>query len=243
MKKFIFFTLFTLTISGLFYSNQNANTIKPTPSLSETDTQMLIYMREEEKLAHDVYEHFYNKYQYVVFSNIMKSEQTHMDRVLVLLNQYNIPDPAATESGVFKNKELQTLYNQLIEQGNKSLVEALKVGATIEDVDIKDLKEYTQKTTNTAIINVFENLTCGSRNHMRAFVNSLQANNATYTPQFIDVDTYTAIIDGNHEKCGQMNGMNQGNGKKGKGKKGTGNKRMNNSGTYNPDCPNRNSKL
>lgn len=183
--------------------NNDCNVTGAAPTINATETELLKHMREEEKLARDVYKYMYEKYGFFAFNNIMQSEQTHMDKILCLLNEYNIPDPASSEYGVFNNPDLQSLYNQLIAQGNQSLTEALKVGATIEDVDIKDLMEYMDDTNNTAILNIFDNLTCGSRNHMRAFVSNLSSYNVTYTPQFISVDVYNSIINGTHERCGK----------------------------------------
>lgn len=171
--------------------------------LSENDINILEHMREEEKLARDVYEHFYLKYELPIFDNISKAEQRHMDRILTVLTNNGIKDPASTEPGVFNNIELQQLYNRLIAQGDKSIVDALLAGASIEDVDIKDLMEFSEETKHPAILNIFENLTCGSRNHMRAFISVLKTYDATYSPKYISKKLFDQIIDGNHEKCGQ----------------------------------------
>ena len=97
---------------------------------------------------------------------------------------------------------MQALYNQLIAQGSTSNIEALKVGATIEDVDIKDLRNLSAETTNSLILNVYSNLMCGSRNHMRAFSGSLKNLGVTYVPQFITQAEYDAIINSTNEQCG-----------------------------------------
>lgn len=175
--------------------------INPSTTISGDEIEMLKFMREEEKLAYDVYRYLYDKYGINVFNNISNSEKQHMDKVLCLLNYYHIQDPASSQSGVFNNLDLQNLYNQLIAQGDISLVEALKVGATIEDVDIKDLMELSSETSNPAILDIFENLTCGSRNHMRAFVSSINTNEETYTPQFISQELFNQIITSSKEQC------------------------------------------
>ncbi|MEN8224479.1 MAG: DUF2202 domain-containing protein, partial [Bacteroidota bacterium] len=124
--------------------------VNPAATITPEEEEMLVYMREEEKLARDVYAKFYEKYDLAVFNNISTSEQRHMDRVLCLLMHYGIDDPASTEVGVFNNAELQELYNMLIDQGSASQNDALTVGATIEDVDIYDLEEYVAQTSNEA---------------------------------------------------------------------------------------------
>lgn len=210
--------LFSMLLFGLFVlisgfqvsnkslSNQNDLMLQFNP-LNNAETNLLIYMREEEKLARDVYNYFNTKYDFFVFKNIAQSEQTHIDRIVAIMDAQNIPDTASKENGVFINPELQKLYNQLIEQGNQSLTEALKVGATIEDVDIKDLMDFMDDTQNVAILSAFENLTCGSRNHMRAFVNQLKLKNVDYNPQFISKEIFQSIVNGEHERCGQNQGM------------------------------------
>ena len=160
-------------------------------------------MREEEKLARDVYITMYEMYDNKVFNNISKAEQMHMDKVLTLLEKYDIEDPSLEGIGEFSNEKLQKLYNDLIEQGSISEIDALLVGATIEDVDIFDLDEFTAETTDPDIITVYDALNCGSRNHMRAFNTQLDSLGVTYTPQFITQEQFDAIITGEHERCGQ----------------------------------------
>lgn len=172
-------------------------------SLSENEKADLIFMREEEKLARDVYLYFSEKYDLNIFKNIASSEQTHMDAVLGIMEVYGVEDPASTEMGVFTNADLQQLYNDLIAQGDVSLIAALTVGATIEDVDILDLGNAIDATSKTDIIDVYEMLACGSRNHMRGFSSQLDAQGETYTPQFITQEMYDDILSGGHENCGR----------------------------------------
>jgi hypothetical protein len=159
-------------------------------------------MREEEKLARDVYFYFYEKYDLNLFNNISSSEQQHMDAVLTLLNIYDIVDVALPQYGEFSDPDLQELYNTLITNGDVSLLNALKVGATIEDVDIKDLMDAMERTTNMDLVDTYEKLICGSRNHMRAFVGELENRGETYTPQFISQELFEEIINASHEHCG-----------------------------------------
>lgn len=186
--------------------------INPSAEISEADRESLLFMREEEKLARDVYMTFFQQYNLRVFDRISQSEQRHMDRILCLLNHYQINDPVINGVGAFSNPEIQELYNVLISQGTQSLVAALNVGATIEDVDIFDLTEALQQTDNEAIIFVLNNLRCGSTNHMRAFTRQLTSNNANYTPQYISATDYTAILDGEYGDCSNGNGQGKGSG-------------------------------
>jgi hypothetical protein len=135
----------------------------------ELTEQQLLYLIEEEKLAHDVYTIFYEKYGARVFGNILESESTHQERVLTLLNARNIQDPRSSEIGVFTNSDLQNFYNDLIAQGMQSETEAFKAGVIIEETDIADLTEQLSTTTDEDVVLALEDLRRGSENHLRAF--------------------------------------------------------------------------
>ncbi len=146
-----------------------------TTDLSEAEAEGLSFMREEEKLARDVYLMLYEQWGIRIFQNIAKAEETHMSAVAGLLERYGIPDPAAdTAVGVFTNPELQALYDQLMEEGGQSLADALRVGALVEEVDIIDLEDYIDQTDNEDLLLVYQNLLKGSYNHLRAFTSTLE---------------------------------------------------------------------
>lgn len=170
--------------------------------LSEQDQKALLFMLEEEKLARDTYMYLDSLWPNMPFGNIIQSEQSHMNAVLSLLDQNKVPYTILPR-GQFADTTLQAYYNQFVAQGAQSLVDALKIGATIEDLDIVDLKEYTSQTTNADVIRVFSFLECGSRNHLRAFYKSIVLQNATYAPQFLTQEEFDAIINSAQEKCGQ----------------------------------------
>ncbi|MEO2154237.1 MAG: DUF2202 domain-containing protein [Nanoarchaeota archaeon] len=116
----------------------------PKQPLDEQEINDIEHMREEEKLARDVYLTLYNKWGLSIFKNIARSEQNHMNAVKVLIEKYNLEDPVeetGDEIGKFENPELEKLYNELVEKGSQSIKDALEVGATIEDLDIYDLEK------------------------------------------------------------------------------------------------------
>ena len=166
---------------------------------TNSDTAGLLYMREEEKLARDVYDYLYEKWNTIIFDNISNSEQIHMDRVLDLINLYGLEDPALPEAGAFTNEDLQNLYNDLIAIGDSSLIYALIVGATIEEVDIIDLQDYISVTEDENIQCLYGNLMKGSRNHLRAYYHKLEWMGVTYTPQFLSDDDFYSIVNAPHE--------------------------------------------
>ena len=163
--------------------------------LSQDEIDSLLIMRQEEMLARDVYDFLYVKWGQKIFDNISDSEQTHTDTVLYLLDKYDIEDPIdINKPGVYESQELQSIYNDLIEQGSKSLLDAMIVGTTVEDLDIKDLQDFLLQVDNEDIILAYQNLLKWSRNHLRSFVKQVERNGGEYEPQFISNDDYLSII-------------------------------------------------
>jgi hypothetical protein len=154
-------------------------------------------MREEEKLARDTYILFYDLFGQPNFNNISKSEQAHMDAILYLLDKYNREDPAKDNGiGVFRNQDLQQLFDDLQEMGETDKVSALKVGALIEETDILDIqKELDHSVDNDDIRFVYENLIRGSKNHLKSFVGVLRFNGIEYDPVLLDKKLFDEIID------------------------------------------------
>jgi hypothetical protein len=145
-------------------------------SLSDQETAALLFMREEEKLARDVYVQMYQKWKLPIFKNISKSEQTHMDAIKALLDRYGLLDPAAEMGiGQYQNADLQTLYQKLLQVGAGSLRDALEVGVAIEEVDIDDLTEAIAITTHNDIRRVCTNLRQASFQHRESFQRLLAA--------------------------------------------------------------------
>jgi len=175
-------------------------------------------MREEEKLAHDVYVTLYAQWALPLFQNISQSEQTHTDSVKALLDRYGLSDPASSRVGVFTNPDLQSLYTDLVARGSQSLAEALKTGAAIEEIDILDLRQRLLQIDNADIQQVFTNLERGSYNHLRAFVSNLKTQTGeTYQPQYLSAEEYQAIIG---TGAGNNNGKGQGGQGGGGGRRG-----------------------
>lgn len=175
----------------------------PVAALSPEEIAALKFMREEEKLAHDVYVALFNVWGAKVFSQIALSETTHTETILALLVKYGIADPAAGKApGVFEDPALQALYNTLVAMGQPSLIDALKVGALIEETDIHDINEKKAVTDEADILQVYSSLLCGSGSHLRAFNGQLLAQGVTYVPQVITQAEWDAIANATGETCG-----------------------------------------
>lgn len=192
IKKFSIFALLALILlpaggmaagvqgSSSIYGSPDDRAVTPlvssvqTVALTDDENYWLTYMREEEKVARDVYLYLNDKWNVRIFKNIAASEQTHMDAIKTLLDTYTIPDPAAGKGiGEFTNPDLQKLYDDLIREGSISKVEALRVSVIIEETDIDDLTEGIATTRHNDIKTVYSNLLQGSLNHLDAFESTL----------------------------------------------------------------------
>lgn len=175
------------------------------PALSADEVAGLLFMREEEKLAHDVYLALYASSGATVFGNIVPSEAAHTEAIRGLLVAHGLEDPAATTPpGVFVDSTLQQLYTDLVAMGQPSLIDALKVGCLIEEKDIWDIEEKKKLVEGEPdIVSVYDNLLCGSRNHLRAFNKALLAAGGVYDqPQYLSLAAWSAIADSDNERCG-----------------------------------------
>ncbi len=179
-----------LIINSFVGCSQNLNV---TDKLTNAEKEGILLMREEEKLAHDVYIFFANKYNIPIFRNIAKSEVVHQNLVIDLMKRYEIEDPSFEEEGKFYNKELQKIYDKLTAEGN-TFLEALKIGAYIEELDIHDLKKLMKETDNEDIIATYNPLMWGSENHLRAFVRNLSGRGIEYQPQFLSIEEFNSIL-------------------------------------------------
>jgi len=190
--------------------------------LDQVESSHLTFMREEEKLARDVYLTLGEMYpNQPVFSNIAgNSEQKHTDTMRDKLVQFNLPDPNPDTNdlpqsiGVFKGIEWGSYFTEkfgtLVELAEQSELAALYVGAFIEELDMKDIAvcpkvmidkgypapcglEYTQKQ---ALKRSYQNLIRGSENHLRAFVGRIEAiqGYGVYKAQYLSQEEVDTIL-------------------------------------------------
>jgi len=167
-----------------------------TTTLTTQEKNDLIFMREEEKLARDVYLTLHEIWGTPVFANIATSEQQHMDAILNLLNTYKLPDPTVGKLvGEFVNAELQALYDALIARGKESALEALMVGGVIEETDIEDLTAAMATSRLSNIDKVYQNLLNGSYNHLRAFASNIRSlTGQPYVAQVVSQEIVDSIL-------------------------------------------------
>ena len=219
-------TLLLITFfSNAAYNDDTSGFRKNKPSsvrfhqtLDEHERLHLIFMREEEKLARDVYTKLSMLYPNSnVFGKIAASESRHTCKVCDTLKRFSIEDPVVNDNvGVFSSEEFgkyfTNKYQELTDIGATSELDALYVGALIEEFDMIDIKTCPEVmieridsvknsndcglvyTNNRVINSLYENLIDGSENHLRAFVSKIEnyigegAYQAQVAPQE-DVDT------------------------------------------------------
>lgn len=164
--------------------------------LPEDVVEGIVLLREEEKLARDVYQHLYDLFPLPPFENISRSEQAHMNAIMRLLEQYNLPDPVVNDSpGHFNNTSLQQLYQDLIYKGGQNKINALEVAAFIEEKDIHDLQHELEKESLLRDIRfVYQNLLNASKNHLRVFVTSLKGSGVEYSPEILSKEEFAGIL-------------------------------------------------
>jgi len=198
MKVFLTLMTLLLTLTCTFTAQAGGKSgIKQQQTvtlLSEEEESTLLWMREEEKVARDVYLTMFTQWNKTVFANIADSEQSHMDALLKKIESFGLIDPVLPAIGSFSNSELQALFDELVAKGHLSYVDALIVGATIEDMDIRDISAAIAQTSNLGLKTTYESLLEGSKNHLRAFVGLLEEQGVTYSPQYIEQALFDAIL-------------------------------------------------
>ncbi len=141
-------------------------------TLTELEIHHITYMRQEEKLARDVYLTLYDLYIVPIFDNISASEQRHMDALEGLIEKYYLEDPVKDDTvGKFTNSFFTDLYLKLVEQGEENYCGALQVGLDIENLDIDDIEYALSEVEAKDVSRVLNNLLSGSYNHLSAFTN------------------------------------------------------------------------
>jgi hypothetical protein len=169
--------------------------------LDDDEIAGLLWMREEEQLAHDVYTTLGDRWGLRIFDNIAASERSHIDSVTTLLERYDIEDRASgNEPGTFTEPAIQELHDELVADGMVSLEAALAVGARIEELDIADLRSRAAATDVADIDAVYADLERASRNHLRAFMSQLEMRSVSYEPTELDQAFFDAIVSGATER-------------------------------------------
>ena len=132
--------------------------------------EMLTFIVQEEKLAHDLYVQLAQTSGAMQFANIVNSESTHISLVQGLLVSYNIVDPTVgLAEGEFLDQDLQALYDKLLASGSVDRAGAIAAGIAVEEKDIADLEAMLATDLPSDVASILERLLSGSQNHLAAF--------------------------------------------------------------------------
>jgi hypothetical protein len=163
--------------------------------LSESEVEAILYLRESEKLARDVLLALDEQWDSEVLRRVAQAEDTHTEAIKALIDRYNLWDPSSvTWEGYYNNEELLALHRQFVRQGGRSAVDALVVGAQIQEISILDLREYRAETDDEDVQMVYENLLRASRNHLRVFAAQLQQQGAAYERKYLRQTLFDEIV-------------------------------------------------
>lgn len=165
--------------------------------LTEDEKTAIIHMREEEKLARDVYQTLGKTTDSKVFQNIPKSEGRHMDVFDQLIDRYGLKDPVKDESvvGTFTDPLFTDLFAKLTEKGKLSDADAFEVGAMVEDINMANLMKYGMATEKADLKLAYDTLLVQSKNHMSAFVRQLDRLGKTFEPTHINAQQLSEAVD------------------------------------------------
>lgn len=189
MKHVLWLVLAQAFVSHLYAQSQSG--------ILQNEQEGIIWMRQEEKLARDVYDSLFLRWGSHPFSNIRQSEQRHMNRMEDLITEFKLNDPVKERGdlqGKFVNPVFEKLYLELVSKGSVSEASAFEVGARIEELDIRDINDRMIQSKNKSILATYEDLKWASGNHLRAFVRNLKREGINYQPVFLSRKEFDEII-------------------------------------------------
>jgi hypothetical protein len=161
--------------------------------LTTDERNDLQWMRAEENLARDVYLALFLKWRKWPFAAIAAAEATHGEAVRQLLVRYDIADPAPGPEGTSAtDPTFGAMYRELVTAGSRSFVDALRIAANIEELDIHDLRD--RRSTRADIATVFHGLEAGSKENLRAFVQEIERQGFAWVPSYLKTAEFAQIM-------------------------------------------------
>lgn len=176
-------------------------------ALNELELKNLKFLWQEEKLARDIYSFYNITWNKETFAHIKQSEQTHMDAIKFIFNFYDMKFTNDLDEGEFTYSILEEYYLKFTKTGSTSLKQALLNSILFEEMDIYDLQQFINNTNNLLLLKIYKLLQCGSRNHLRAYMELLNKEypNEVYVPTYLNKLEFDKITLGNYELCHWIN--------------------------------------
>lgn len=190
-------TMKTYLFTIIIFLSLIFNPLKVYSQLTDAEINSIMSLREEEKVAYDVYTFMFEKYESKVFKNIAENEKDHMDKIKELIIQFNLNDPLSgisDQKGVFNNKKMQALYDEMIMAGNYGLLDALRAAARFEETDIIDLRNDLSAASDQTVVNTYINLESSSQDHLRALVKVIKDEGISYKPSYLSKEDFDKIM-------------------------------------------------
>lgn len=148
----------------------SAPSAAPASALTAAERDAVLYLRDEERLARDLYAELLSTSGDQRFARIGASEQQHFDAMGTLIERYGLDDPAEGRApGEFSSPELQALYDRLLKAGVASPEAAIAQGVIVEETDIADIDRHLRNIDEPEIEQVLVRLRAGSERHLAAF--------------------------------------------------------------------------
>lgn len=167
------------------------------PAITDSEKAAIIFVVQEEKVAHDFYAAMYELHGITPFRSISKSEGLHMDKAKNLIDHFGIEDPNTEyydTPGKFKTLKFQAMYDDLVRGGSKSIQDALIESAKFEELDIVDIEKLISTVQNEYIKSTFGSLTGISKDHLKAIVRELSERGIEYSPSYLSKDELNSIV-------------------------------------------------
>jgi len=165
-----------------------------TATLSTHEKEGLSFIWEEEKMARDLYNSLYESDKLTIFSDLARSEQSHMDQARSIIDKYALAIPGKDEQGVYQNQTLQRVYDELLAKGLSSDQDALNAAANFEEISIIDLQKELNTTHAEDVKAMYQGLLAGSQKHLRSYVTELRDRGFKYDPQYLGKDEFEKIL-------------------------------------------------
>jgi hypothetical protein len=172
-------------------------------TLSASAQEALRFQIDEERMAGELYQALGEKHDVPPFKNIPRAEARHRELLENLATRAGLTPARPTTAGRYETPAIQARHDALLARGQASLIEALKVGALVEEQDIADLRALVATTDNPELKSVVTALEQGSRHHLNAFVRNLRSRGVEYVAQVLtpaEVAELTTAVTGRPER-------------------------------------------
>lgn len=192
MKRIILVT-WMLLFSGIAgYSSEIKN-----------NRELFLKLYQEEKLAYDLYGEFYERWSLGVFNKVQQREAKHVWCVERIMDNYGFDYNTNTNSGIYPDKDIQRMYDDLTVKGCISDLAALEAAAYIKEKHISQLRERIRYQEDEYVVKVIFLMESAAQSHLRAFVKSIRLSGSDYSPVFLTDDEFSNVMDSDKTIAGE----------------------------------------